>query len=501
MKRKIMTAFVALLIACSLPLSSSAAVKQLFKDVPPTKHFAQAVNELAERNVIGGYPDGTFKPSHSITRGQAAAIIAKMIKLDMDNVKNPHFKDVSTANGYYKAIAAMAEKGIIGGYGDGRYGPNDPIKRGQMASILVKAFDLPRDGDINNPFKDISPITSHASNIMIIYKLGITTGTTPSTFSPNAAITRGQAAKMIQATEDAKPSNVVMFEPSDFGWEFIQSITDREINSDVFKAVLIRGKEGYTKDKVQLIPLKEGKGAIIFHGKASKTTDIEHSKHYVHVKKENGELKLTLEKTDDVLPTVANLWMEYEHTLSPTVTKDVQNVSLATMDGKLLHDSVPFNVTDYNSSIKIEIDIDKPGEYIATVRFADGKEVRFGIEAKAAADKFYYTMSILKEQLTDSYGEDNKHNIGKHSFSSANYEQIADVTKEPGTNMFHFTAKKPGNFEIKYEHDVQRDRFCDGPTEGTGECFEPVFSGIFVKVEQLGSIIHVKASGKWEPNH
>lgn len=47
MKRTIMTVLSALLIACSLPLASSAADKQLFKDVPPTKPFAQPVNELA----------------------------------------------------------------------------------------------------------------------------------------------------------------------------------------------------------------------------------------------------------------------------------------------------------------------------------------------------------------------------------------------------------------------------------------------------------------------
>ena len=154
MKKKIISIFGALLLASSLPLSGNAASKQLFEDVPPTKHFAEAVNDLAERNIIGGYPDGTFKPGNSITRGQAAAIIAKMIKLDTKNVKNPGFKDVSTANGSYNAIAAMAQEGIIGGYADGRYGPNDPVKRGQMASILAKAFDLSRQyGD--NPFKDI----------------------------------------------------------------------------------------------------------------------------------------------------------------------------------------------------------------------------------------------------------------------------------------------------------------------------------------------------------
>ena len=498
MKRKIMTALGALLIACSLPLSSSAANKPLFKDVPSTKHFAEAVNELAERNIIGGYPDGTFKPSNSITRGQAAAIIAKMIKLDTDNVKNPNFKDVSTANGYYKAIAAMAEKGIIGGYEDGRYGPNNPITRGQMASILVKAFDLPRDGDISSPFKDVGHYGSHVGNILIIYKLGITSGTTPSTFSPNAAITRGQAAKLIKATEDAKPSNVVTLEPSDFGWDLITSITADEINSGLFKAVLIKGKKGYTEDKVQLIPLKEGKGAIVFHGEISGTAELEHRKNYVHIKKENGELKLTLEKTEDLLPAVAKLDMGYGEIWPITdVSGDVRNVSLAKMDGELLNDSEKFKTCDY---YYICIDIDKPGEYIATVRFADGSEVRYGIEAKAAEDRFYYHMRTLKEQPTASYGIEDKYDIGKISMWPNNYEEIVDVTRVPGTNTFHFTGKSEGEVLINYEHNIDTGRFCDGPNE-TGECWRTILTGNYVNVEQIGSIIQVRASRSVVPDH
>ncbi|MBO0603389.1 S-layer homology domain-containing protein [Sporosarcina sp. E16_3] len=496
MKRKIMTALGALLLACSLPLSSSAADKQLFKDVPPTKHFAESVNELAERNVIGGYPDGTFKPSNSITRGQAAAIIAKMIKLDTDNVKNPNFKDVSTANGYYKAIAAMAEKGIIGGYADGRYGPNDPIKRGQMASILVKAFDLPRDGDIGNPFKDVPGYGSHDDNILIIYKLGITTGTTPSTFSPNAAITRGQAAKMITATEDAKPSNLVTLEPSDFGWDLITNITADEINSGLFKAVLIKGKEGYTENKVQLIPLKEGLGAIVFHGRTSRTAELEHRKNYVHIKKENGELKLTLEKMEDHLPTVAELYMLYgEFGPRTDVSGDVRNVSLATMDGKMLNDNMTFKVCDYS----ICIDIDKPGEYIATVRFADGKVVLYGIESKVAENKIYYTMRTLKEQPTFSYGEEDKYDIGKYNIWPENYEQIADVTREPGTNRFHYTGKKAGTVIIDYVNKIDKGVSCEGPNN-TGDCHRHLMTGIGVSVEQIGSIIHVSGRGLMEPD-
>ena len=74
--------------------------EEIFPDVPSTKHFAEAVNDFAQRNIIGRYPDGTFKPGNSITRGQAAAIIVKLTKLDTGNVKDPKFKDVTTANGF-----------------------------------------------------------------------------------------------------------------------------------------------------------------------------------------------------------------------------------------------------------------------------------------------------------------------------------------------------------------------------------------------------------------
>jgi len=79
MKKKLLILISALLLVCSLPLSGAfAASTKQFSDVLSSKHFAEAVYDFAERTIIGGYPDGTFKPGNSITRGQAAAIIAKM---------------------------------------------------------------------------------------------------------------------------------------------------------------------------------------------------------------------------------------------------------------------------------------------------------------------------------------------------------------------------------------------------------------------------------------
>lgn len=373
MKKKLLTIVGALLLACSLPLSGAAAGKQLFPDVPPTKHYAEAVNDLATRTIIGGYPDGTFKPGNSITRGQAAAIIAKMIGLDTSNVKGQKFKDVPTSYGFYKAIAKMAEEGIIGGYPDGSFKPDEPIKRKNMAAILVKAFDLPRDGKVNNPFKGEVGITQ---DVLIIYKLGITSGTTPTTFSPNAPITRGQAAKMLVATEKVRVTNGVTLKAGDLGWNAITAVIDDQVNPSVFRAVRVAGKKD-TLSQVQLLPVKEGTGGVVIWGNDAHLT-MKYQKYYIHVKKVGGELRLTLEKTNDTLPAVVKLNTKY---------KFVKHISLATTDGEIVSDNVKVDGIEYNfTNIKVE----KPGEYIASVRFDTGEETRYSVSVSDSEDSFLY---------------------------------------------------------------------------------------------------------------
>ena len=87
-----------------------------------------------------------FRPNENVTRGQAASIIVKVLGLDITNVKDPKFTDVPKSNQFYPYIAALQNEGIIGGKGDGRYGINEPLTRGQMAAILVDGFDIPLIG-------------------------------------------------------------------------------------------------------------------------------------------------------------------------------------------------------------------------------------------------------------------------------------------------------------------------------------------------------------------
>src|SRR5690606_12666939 len=107
----------------------------------------------------------------------------------------------------------------------------------------------------------------------------------------------------------------------------------------------------------------------------------------------------------------------------------VQNISLSTMDGKKLSDNMEFRKclsfspsdcrdTDQTDSEgkynNVRIMIDKPGQYIATVRFDDGKEVRYGIEAVGLTPHFSYSLRILEERPTASVDLGAAYDIGRH---------------------------------------------------------------------------------------
>lgn len=138
-------------------MGGASAANVHYKDVKTTDNFYNAVESLLDQEAISRTLPN-FNPYQNITRGQAASILAKVLDLDISNVKNPNFKDVSTNNQFYPYIAALVNEGILGGKGDGTFGINEPLKRGQMASILLEAYDIPLVGihDVKlQKFKDL----------------------------------------------------------------------------------------------------------------------------------------------------------------------------------------------------------------------------------------------------------------------------------------------------------------------------------------------------------
>ncbi|WP_456277583.1 S-layer homology domain-containing protein [Bacillus sp. AK128] len=184
------------------PLAANANEVKSFADVKPNDYFYNAITSLTSRNIIKGYEDGTYRPYESVTRAQAAKIVALSLGLDTTNVKNPGFKDANLTDWYYGPVAALVNAGIMSGYGD-QFKPNEPLTRAQMAKIISLGYKLEQGELSNNPFKDVKSTDWFAQYLPGLISSEITTGKTPDTFAPNLEVTRGQIAAFVYRSEVA----------------------------------------------------------------------------------------------------------------------------------------------------------------------------------------------------------------------------------------------------------------------------------------------------------
>ncbi|WP_082786715.1 choice-of-anchor I family protein [Sporosarcina psychrophila] len=176
-----------------------------FSDVKniESHHFYDSVTSLASRGIVKGFADGTFKPNQSVTRGQIASVLAQTLGLDTKNVKNPGFKDLKLTDPHYGGIAALVEAGIVKGYDDKTFKPGGSLTRAHIAKMISIGFNLEEAKLTNSPFKDVKAEHWFADYVQALITNEITTGTTPTTFEPNAFVTRGQMASLIVRSETA----------------------------------------------------------------------------------------------------------------------------------------------------------------------------------------------------------------------------------------------------------------------------------------------------------
>lgn len=135
--RRMATALAAIALAAGMAVSPAVARASEFTDV--RGHWAETsgvIDGMVDKGLITGYPDGRFGPDDSISRAQVVTIMWRAA--GSPEVSGPHdFSDVDYGS-YYGAAVEWAEgSGVVGGYPDGRFGPNDPITREQLATILL----------------------------------------------------------------------------------------------------------------------------------------------------------------------------------------------------------------------------------------------------------------------------------------------------------------------------------------------------------------------------
>ncbi|HEX8222127.1 MAG TPA: S-layer homology domain-containing protein, partial [Chloroflexia bacterium] len=180
------------------PTETMEACDTEFEDVPQSNTFHPFVRCLACQQILGGYSDGTYRYGNPVTRGQIAKIVANAAGY-LEDVSGQTFSDVAPGSTFYVFIERMASRGHIGGYPDNTYRPNNSASRGQIAKIVANAagFRDPVDGQT---YTDIPPTETFYLYIERLSKRGVIGGYQDGTFRSDALTTRGQAAKMVSNT-------------------------------------------------------------------------------------------------------------------------------------------------------------------------------------------------------------------------------------------------------------------------------------------------------------
>lgn len=170
--------------------------KPSFSDLSD-KHLAYAaILELSQKGIITGFHDSTFQPDGLVTRGQAAAMLNRV--LQFTPTKDVQFVDVGKTHQFAKDIAAMNEKGIVMGYHDGRFGLNEHLTRTQLAAIIDRAFKLSEKYSVETASYQDVPSTYRGAREIQALKLVDKTGIfQTTTFDITKQVTRAEFAAAV----------------------------------------------------------------------------------------------------------------------------------------------------------------------------------------------------------------------------------------------------------------------------------------------------------------
>ena len=171
-----------------------------FIDVKTTDYFYNSVKWAVGKNITNGTSSTTFSPYKSCTRAEIVTFLWRAAGSPEPTIPRNPFRDVNavTHSSYYKAILWASQKGITSGTSTTAFSPDQVCTRAQIVTFLYRYAGKP-SGYYSNPFKDVSATNeaSYYNAILWASGKGITTGSSPTTFSPYASCNRAEAVTFL----------------------------------------------------------------------------------------------------------------------------------------------------------------------------------------------------------------------------------------------------------------------------------------------------------------
>ena len=166
-----------------------------FCDVRPNSWETEPITWLADGGYTTGVSPAHFAPDRPVRRSEAVTFLWRLAGEPTPSTQTP-FVDVVPGAFYAEAVAWAFETGVIRGTSPTTFSPDDVLTRGQMAIVLHRSADEP-PATAPSTFVDVAPAASFAGAVDWLAGTGITTGTTPATYSPFDPVTRAQLAAFL----------------------------------------------------------------------------------------------------------------------------------------------------------------------------------------------------------------------------------------------------------------------------------------------------------------
>ena len=168
-----------------------------YLDVAADAWSYPAICYVTETGAMNGMGNGTFRPNGTMTRAMFAAVLYRMAGEPEAADENPFF-DVENGAWYAGAICWAVGEGIITGYHDGSFGPEDPVTREQLVTILWRFCGKPEGLSDLSGFTDAGSVSSWAEEAFRwAAGAGIIGGRPGGILDPNAAVSRAEAAQIL----------------------------------------------------------------------------------------------------------------------------------------------------------------------------------------------------------------------------------------------------------------------------------------------------------------
>ncbi len=173
-----------------------SANTNVFNDVPTWSEFSSAIGELARIGAVSGQ-GGFFRPNDSLTRAELCKIVVLAAGRYVQTPTSPTFTDVDAGDTLFSYVETAAAAGIVNGYSDGTFRPDAAVTRGEAAKIVVGAFGLAITTTGGPRFSDVPSSHGFSAYVETLFNAGVVRGSSSSFFGVDRTITRAEMAKIV----------------------------------------------------------------------------------------------------------------------------------------------------------------------------------------------------------------------------------------------------------------------------------------------------------------